>query len=483
MDPIERHELYRTAIMNAVPRMLSELDRDPFSTTYGCFDREYWAWATKDFSNVDLQRAIYPMTILYLQPFSGNFWCGKTRVKDWILAAFRFWLKCQHKNGSHDHHYPNEYSFVGAAFPLYEISEAYRLLIAADALEKEEGERLLFGMRRSADFLCHSNEKHGFISNHRIGAACALVSLFQITGEDRYQTRADDLMAGVLSKASKDEGWLFEYTGADPGYQTLATYYLANYIRLTGSDKTLYDWARKSVAFLQYFLHPDGSIGGDYGSRNCPLFFPAGLELLAKHFPEAEAIVAQGAIGIKTGHSPNLCDTDIRNFVPLLSSYVQAMLVSVDGNNVKSAMLPYKRTFERFWPEAGLYVHSNSNFYSVVGCSKGGVVKVFSKNGKCLIARLSGYMAQLISGEFLSTQFQKPIEVSGTNHCIGRETPTKSERSIKLVHPIFSVAQRRTASPWQMVLFRLYTLAIGRNLWFADWIKRKVITARFIHRR
>ena len=57
-SPFVGKEVYLKEILVAVPRILSHLDRDPFSPTYGCFDREYWAWATKEFPNIDLQRAV-----------------------------------------------------------------------------------------------------------------------------------------------------------------------------------------------------------------------------------------------------------------------------------------------------------------------------------------------------------------------------------------------------------------------------------------
>jgi hypothetical protein len=483
MNPTERHNLYRSKFLAAIPRLLSGLDRDPFSSTYGSFDREYWAWATKDFSNVDLQRAIYPLTVLYLQSFQGNVWYRQPRVKDWILAACQYWRQTQHKNGSHDHHYPNEFSFVGVAFPLYEIAESYRLLRAADELDAEEQAQWLPMMTRGAEFLCRIDEIHGFISNHRIGAACALTAMHRITGEARFQERAAELIAGVLAMASKEEGWPYEYGGADPGYQTLATYYLANYIRLTGGNDEFNRLAEASVGFLQYFIHPDGSIGGEYGSRNCPLFFPSGLELMAKHSSTAEAIAGHGAHGVASGNTPGLADADIRNFIPLLSSYAQAMMVSAEGGNAAPAALPISRCFERFWPDAGLFIRSDALHYTVVGCTKGGVIKVFDKAQARLVASHAGYMARSRQGRHISTQFQVKGGVRGLEDCVGSEIEPVADRQVNLTQQAFCVVHNRTASPGRMLLFRLFTLSIGRNLWLATWIKLHIITALFIHRR
>lgn len=478
-----RHSLYRERVLAALPRLLTELDRDRLSTTYGSFDREYWAWATKDFSNVDLQRAIYPLTALYLHPIEGNGWYKQGRVRDWILGAVEFWRKSQHRNGSFDHHYPNEFSFVGAAFPLFEIGEAFCLLDLAGELGGSERSAWIAVMQRAGDFLCRSDEEHGFISNHRIGAACGLVRLAGLTQKDRYRQRAQSLIESVKSRRSHSEGWLHEYGGADPGYQTLDTYYLANYWTLTG-DREFYDEVvAPSVRFLTYFFPPDGSVGGEHGSRNCPLYFPSGFEVLAKTLPDAEAIAALGAEGIRSGATPALGDMDIRNFVPMLSSYAQAMLVSSAGRPVSASQLPCRREFERYWPEAGLFVRSDRRHYSIVGGAKGGVVKIFRKVDGRMLASHAGYMIETDGGASLSNQFLAEPTVQGVEDCAGRETPVQETRILRLSHPFFAVLRTRVFTPWRFLLFRLFALTVGRNIRLANWVKRTIITGWFINRR
>src|SRR5690606_5486645 len=43
----------------------------------------------------------------------------------------------------------------------------------------------------------------------------------------------------------------------------------------------------KAVDFAWYFMHPDGSYAGEYGSRNTYHFYPHGFEVLAHRFPKA----------------------------------------------------------------------------------------------------------------------------------------------------------------------------------------------------
>ena len=103
------------------------------------------------------------------------------------------------------------------------------VLDKASMLESEERAIWLSIMIKATNFLCKNDELHGFISNHRAGAACALFVMYLITGDDAYKKRAYFFINTIEKRMSQKEGWLCEYNGADPGYQTLDTYYLANF--------------------------------------------------------------------------------------------------------------------------------------------------------------------------------------------------------------------------------------------------------------
>lgn len=483
MNTQARKELYGKLVVSAIPRVLTELDRDSLSYTYGSFDREYWAWATKDFSNIDLQRAVYPLTLIYLTEFEGNVWHKSAKILTWIKAGIQFWINAQYEDGSFDHHYPHERSFVGVAFTLYEISRAFAALCEADAMSSDLHDAFHGAMKRGADYLCKIDELHGFISNHRGGAACALYSTYLLTKDERYLKRAEYFIETVRQRQSKSEGWLYEYGGADPGYQTLDTYYLSNYYEMSG-DKQLFEQViRPSVRFLHYFFHPDGSVGGEYGSRNCALYFPSGFELLAKTVPEAAAIAQAGAYAVKEGNSPDLISHDIRNFVPMLSSYTQALLTCGKTPEAEPVEMPYEREFERYWPEAGLYVRSDRKKYYVLGISKGGVLKIYNKAGKKLEASHCGYMVQANKGWF-STQFlNQAISLSQQMKCEGQEAPIENPLTLNFGVPLFLVAHKRIMTELRFLLFRIFNFTFGRDKSINDWVRKHVITGIFIHRR
>lgn len=402
-------EVYKKEILNAIPRVLSAQDRDPTSPTYGCFDREYWAWATKDFANIDLQRSVYPLALLWKNEFKDNIYYRKEKILKWITAGLDFWCKCQHKDGSFDHLYINEHSYAATSFTLYEIGETYILL--EKYLDLNFKEKLFNCIKKSADFLVKFDEIHGFISNHRACTACALYIAFKTTGDKKYLHKAHKYIDSIEQKQSKD-GWFHEYGGADPGYQTLDTFYLSCYYKLSG-EKKLLEMLRKSLKFLIYFVHPNGTIGGEYGSRNTELNYPNGFEYSSDKIPEAKAIADRITEAISNG-AIHLSDLDIRNFVPFLTSYTLAFFeYKPIKNKIK---LPYEHNFEKYFPEGQLFVKRNKNYYIVLGISKGGVLKVYDVKKNELVYSNCGYLGILENGNIISSQmlnYSKNVNTKG----------------------------------------------------------------------
>ena len=56
--------------------------------------------------------------------------------------------------------------------------------------------------------------------------------------------------------------------------KNVTKFYFKNYIKDPSNEdeKFFTTIVGPSIQFLQYFIHPDGSVGGEYGSRNCPLY-------------------------------------------------------------------------------------------------------------------------------------------------------------------------------------------------------------------
>ena len=132
----------------------------------------------------------------------------------------------------------------------------------------------------------------GRLSNHQALAALAAYNIFKITGDDRARRIAEDRVELTLSWQNQDEGWFQEYEGADLGITPAPSTFLAKLRQKMGTQKpddSLLKPLIKAAEFSWHFMHPDGSYGGEYGSRNTYHFYPHGFELLAPHCEKASS--------------------------------------------------------------------------------------------------------------------------------------------------------------------------------------------------
>ena len=71
---------YLKFILQQTPRILSQIDRDPNSPTYGCCDRNFWHYKIRDFPSAILQQSGYGLALLYQYNFPGNIYYKKEEI-------------------------------------------------------------------------------------------------------------------------------------------------------------------------------------------------------------------------------------------------------------------------------------------------------------------------------------------------------------------------------------------------------------------
>jgi len=436
--------------------LLSQQDRNVYSRTYGCFDRRYWGWKLVDYSEATYQRGVYPLAWL-LQHTEDEKTAGVLREA--VIAGLHFSTQIQHPDGSFDQTFPHEHSFGASAFLLHSLLSAYQIIgnecaALTDVIESN--------LRKTADFLCDHRETHSLISNHLAGAALSLIECSDFFGETKYTDRAAELIAHIIEHQSP-EGWFVEYEGADPGYQTLCLYYLAQIYKLR-PDNTLYNVIEKAIEFLSWFVHPDGTFGGVYGSRRTEIYYPGGLAMLSSEFPLAHSMTHFMLHSILARQTVTVNDVDVGNIVPLLSNYIAVFDAGLPGEESLRPLLPWQREdAARDFPGAGLYIRSNPRYYTVVGASNGGVMKIYDRGQRRLLRSDGGYVGRLDRGEYITTQMTNlnPIvEISADE--ISIEVP-------------FYVMLRSLPTPVRFLLLRILNLTLMRNLSLGNSIKALLV--------
>ncbi len=459
-ESIEDMKDYSDALLGETNRVLGMFDRDACSRTFGSIDRVHWAWKFTDFPGARFQEGLCYLAFLYSTELDGNALYLNDSVKGWLQGGFRNWTKIQSRSGDFDEAYPGERSLAATAFTGFYLSEAYLLL--QNHLDEAVSQSFRQSLDRAAGWLCDNDESHGFLSNHLAAAAATLLHAHQILGSDRYYQRYQYFLRKILDHQS-DEGWYEEYGGADPGYQTHGAFYLARCYELTGDDELL-DSLRRSCEFLKHFIHTDGSLGGEYASRNTQTYYPAAFEMLSGKIGSARWIADEMRPAVSDGRAAGLISVDSYNYFPLLNNYVFA-LRAVLGRGAESIepLPPSSQPYTVHFPQAGLLKIRRDRFDLFVGVSKGGVIKLFDRKTGKLLFSSCGYIGQLPGGKQCSSQTFN-IEA----------TAVVSDTEIVQISRFFGFS-RPVMTPIKFLLFRVFSLSTGQFSAVSSWLKRLLV--------
>jgi hypothetical protein len=446
----------KNQVLRAARRLLSEQNRDPHQLSNGCFDRRFWSWKTVDFPEATLQRNVYCFAWLLKHP-DLSVELPANILKDTITSGLNFSTRIQKLDGSFDQAFPNEHSFGATAFLILPLLEAYQIICEETGSDFQN--RIELCLKKAADFLCKNSEHHGHIANHLAGAAAALFSCAEFFNVAEYENRAKDLLECVLENQSP-EGWFLEYEGADPGYQTLAMYYLSKIYQLK-KDEQLRTALKLAIEFIAYFVHPDGTFGGDYGSRRTTVFYPGGVALLANEFPMAHALLHYMISAISDGRTVTLDDIDMGNVSPLLENYITTLNVGNLSELCDYSSLPYQREeVQKDFLQAGLAIRGTAKYYAIVGISNGGTLKVFDKKNRNIMCDDAGYVGQTNRGSYITTQ----ITDLGKKH-------SSTKNKIIIYAPFFKM-QRATPTPFSFFILRFVNLTAMRSVKLCNFIKK-----------
>ncbi|HSK18808.1 MAG TPA: hypothetical protein VK912_06690 [Longimicrobiales bacterium] len=466
VDAIETDRApYARAILEQAPRVLSLMDRERFSRTAGCMDRTYWAWKFVDFPGARFQEGLCTLSYLYATELADNPYYRQSAILEWICAGLDFWSSIQHRDGSFDEAYPFERSLAATSFSSFYVAEAVARM-GAD-LPPDVLERTRSTLARAGGWLKRNDETHGFLSNHLAAAAAALHHIHLQTGAQEFATRSRYFVDRILARQST-EGWYDEYGGADPGYQTHGSFYLARLWQLTGDEK-LASSLERSMTFLAHFVHPDGSIGGEYASRNTQTYYPAAFEIFAARHGAASWIAETMRPHTITPDAAGLRSIDIYNYFPILNNLVFAQQARDDTVAVAEPSEPSADQPVVWFPRAGIVRVRRDRYDAYVGVAKGGVVKVFDRRACALVCSDGGYIGVLASGDVASTQYLDTAR-------------TASVDSARVeVAGGFVITTTPVMDPVRFAGFRLFTLTAGRLAGAGRWLKRQLVRV-LIHR-
>lgn len=311
-----------------------------------------------------------------------------------------FLSNTQNSDGSLNDTYPYIWSVAAVAFPTYTISEAYMMLY--DDMNASSRELIADTLEKAGNWLLKSHDTQ--VSNQESAALISLYNLYLITKDEKYAKGAESKLRLILEKRS-DEGWFFEYGGGDISYLTITLDSIAKYYKKTRCSDLL-PYLDKAVEFASYFVHPNGTIGGEYTSRTPEFVIPSGLETISKEIPLAASIADSNIHALEKGNLINPLSLDDTFLCFLLHTYFEAY-DNYQPRVVKSIDLPYARSpFTKYFSDSGYVVIKMDQYYMIIGASKGGVIRIYGLNSESeLILSDCGFLGKLKNGQMISSQW------------------------------------------------------------------------------
>lgn len=420
-----------------LPRLFQLVDKNPYSPTYGSFDRSYWHYRTMDFPCGMYQEFTLPLALAYAHPFPDNPYYQVERVRELALAGVDFAMRSSHNDGSCDDYFPYERALGALVFSLHANTETCLVL------NEKRPEWLEFFTRR-ADYLANHNET-GQLTNHQALAALALYNTYLVTGEERFKQASDQYLAIVKEWFHPEEGWFQEYEGADPGYQSCTVAFLGKLYKKSENPAIL-ELLNPAVDFCWHFMHPDGSYAGEYGSRNTYHFYPHGFEIMAPHNQRA-AQVADHFLTHSLPLRTRYYNDDDRMCGHYLHDWMQSYL---DFSPVRAQVpLSQRNPFRKYFPKAGMVVLDTGDYHAALNLNKGGVIKITTADGP--LYSDTGLIGNTENGQVL------------VSHMI-QDYDTSADTDVERYSVAGAMCRRRArlATPGKQIIFRLINLTIGR---------------------
>ena len=262
-----------SAADRVLPRILTQVCRDPSHPAYGCFDRNWWHYKIRDFPSIILQQGGYA---LWQAGEVDSPELPRQALRDLGAASCNFWCKRARLHGAFEEYYPWEQGYPPLAFSTLAVAKLVREG-AADQSKVEQGLRL------AAVQLLTRFESQA--ANQQVAGLAALAVLRSIQPGFVPTDAYGNILARTLSLQTT-EGWFEEYGGPDIGYLSVTIDCLWDIMDVQPDEQV-----RASIIHASRFISQITAEGrihvGLHNARNTDYLVPYGLIRTARELPAA----------------------------------------------------------------------------------------------------------------------------------------------------------------------------------------------------
>lgn len=245
-----------------LPRILTQVCRDPDSPAYGSFDRNWWHYKIRDFSSIILQQGGYA---LYAASELSEFTDHRSALQKLAAGSCRFWNERAKKFRAFEEYYPWEEGYPPVAFSSLAVSK----LVAAGIVPLVD---VLPGITKAAKQLQSRFEPKA--TNQQVAGAAALCWIRKVAPELVDEVVFQDVCSRTLA-CQHAEGWYMEYGGPDLGYLSVVMDCLWDAFDAT-DDERFRESARRALHFVGRFTTLPYCGAGMHNARNTDYIVPYG---------------------------------------------------------------------------------------------------------------------------------------------------------------------------------------------------------------
>lgn len=250
-----------------LPRILTQISRDPGTPFHGACDRNWWHYKIRDFPSIILQQAGYALSVAADLPFASS---TGGKLRELAAASARFWNQRAILHGAFEEYYPYEQGYPPAAFSTLAVAKLCQQGIVPLADVRP-------GLVIAARQLLTRFEAEA--ANQQIAGTAALSIIRSLDPSLVTEPEFQRILSKTLA-LQHPEGWFPEYDGPDLGYLSVSIDCLWDIFDQTHDPRVRQAITTAADYTAWFILSPPGA-AGMHNSRNTDYFVPYGLVRLA----------------------------------------------------------------------------------------------------------------------------------------------------------------------------------------------------------